>query len=115
MALGVIAHARQPRSHDPVWVKPVPTKLISADVGSPSHHADRCNHGSSSTASCGCPEHVPACGCGQTQSRSTYFDGREIFVIDGLPESTSRDSVETMGSGTGEVPSVLAPTLQVCR
>src|SRR5262249_23556198 len=35
-------------------------------------------------------------------SRSTYFNGREIFLIDGLPENTSRDSVETMGSGTGK-------------
>jgi len=35
-------------------------------------------------------------------SMSTYFNGREIFLIDGLPENTSRDSVETMGSGTGK-------------
>ena len=35
-------------------------------------------------------------------SSSTYFNGREIFLIDGLPESTSRDSAETMGSGTGK-------------
>src|SRR6516225_1117106 len=60
VALGIIAHAWQPCGHDPVWVKPVATKLISANVGSPSHHADRCDHGPSSTASCGCPEHVPA-------------------------------------------------------
>src|SRR5262249_2677746 len=35
-------------------------------------------------------------------SMSTYFNGREIFLIDWLPENTSRDSVETMGSGTGK-------------
>jgi len=35
-------------------------------------------------------------------SMSTYFNGREIFLIDGLPENTSRNSVETMGSGTGK-------------
>src|SRR5215831_807426 len=35
-------------------------------------------------------------------SMSTYFNGREIFLINGLPENTSRDSVETMGSGTGK-------------
>ena len=35
-------------------------------------------------------------------SMSTYFNGREIFLIDGLPESTSRNSVETTGTGTGK-------------
>jgi hypothetical protein len=35
-------------------------------------------------------------------SMNTYFNGREIFLIDGLPENTSRDSVETMGNGTGK-------------
>ena len=48
-------------------------------------------------------------------SRITYFDGRKIFLIDGLPKSTSRDSVETMGSGTGKCERPLAPTPQVCR
>ena len=36
-------------------------------------------------------------------SRSRQFDGREIELIDGLPDSTSRNSVETTGSGTGKV------------
>ena len=67
MALDVIAHARQPRSHHPVWVKPVPTKLVSTNLRSPSHHADRCNHGSSSTASCGSPR---ACPCLRLRSNS---------------------------------------------
>src|SRR5262249_47182400 len=64
MALHVAAHARQPSRHDPVRIKPVPTKLVSAKACPASHHAYRRNHGSPSSASCACLEHVPACeGC----------------------------------------------------
>ena len=37
-----------------------------------------------------------------TISRSRQFDGREIEIIDGLPDSSSRTSVETAGTGTGK-------------
>ena len=46
-------------------------------------------------------------------SRITYFNGREIFLIDGLPESTSR--CRDNGNRNWEVVPVLAPTPQVCR
>ena len=35
-------------------------------------------------------------------SRSEQFDGREIEIIDGLPERSSRDSVEAAGTGSGK-------------
>ena len=34
-------------------------------------------------------------------SRSRQFDGCEIEIIDGLPDWSSRTSVETAGTGTG--------------
>ena len=34
-------------------------------------------------------------------SRSRQFDGREIEIIDGLPDWSSRTSVDTAGTGTG--------------
>ena len=34
-------------------------------------------------------------------SRSRQFDGCEIQIIDGLPDWSSRTSVETAGTGTG--------------
>ena len=35
-------------------------------------------------------------------SRSRQFDGREIEIIDGLPDWSSRTSVGTAGTGTGK-------------
>ena len=35
-------------------------------------------------------------------SRSRQFDGREIEIIDGLPDWSSRISIEAAGTGTGK-------------
>ncbi len=41
-------------------------------------------------------------GTAEILSRSRQFDGREIEKIDGLPDRSSRTSVETAGTGTGK-------------
>ena len=39
---------------------------------------------------------------GKPVSRSRQFDGREIEIIDGLPDWSSRISIEAAGTGTGK-------------
>ena len=65
-------------------------------------NSDRCRPGSTRTATL-VARHQRLCRQRLRQvSRSRQFDGREIEIIDGLPDRSSRTSVETAGTGTGK-------------